>query len=246
MSWRSASTCGSMPRSRSVALVTGPIETTRAPSGTPPAAVEEEAHGGAGGEGHVRGARERRALGSSSGSAHRVVEREHVAPRRRARAGRRAARRAPRPRAPPARACPPRHVGERLEQRLGHEALGHHVGADAVRAQLGGRARADGRHRARRRAGARRRRGASKNSRTPLGLVKQIRSKSSIRGSSTGRGSIRIAGASTTSAPSAAQPRGQLARLRAGARDRHHLPVQRPALEPGERRRAAPPPGRPA
>ncbi len=33
MSWRSASTCTVSPCSRAVALVTGPIETTRAPSG---------------------------------------------------------------------------------------------------------------------------------------------------------------------------------------------------------------------
>ena len=38
MSWRSASTCTSMPSSRAVALVTGPIDTTRAPSSAPPKA----------------------------------------------------------------------------------------------------------------------------------------------------------------------------------------------------------------
>ena len=42
MSWRSASTCTVSPSSRAVALVTGPIDTTRAPSGTrPPDSVKK-------------------------------------------------------------------------------------------------------------------------------------------------------------------------------------------------------------
>ncbi len=36
MSWRAASTCGSMPCSRSVSLVIGPIDTTRASPTRPP------------------------------------------------------------------------------------------------------------------------------------------------------------------------------------------------------------------
>ena len=49
------------------------------------------------------------------------------------------------------------------------------------------------------------------------------------------RGSIRIAGSSTTSAPSAAQGRRDPARLRAGAGDDHPPAPERPALEPGDR-----------
>ena len=97
----------SRPCSRAVSLVTGPIETTRAPSGGRAAGLEEEAHGGAGGEGHVGGAAERRELLVGERLGHGLVERHHVAPRRRARAGRRAARRAPPPRGPPARRGPP-------------------------------------------------------------------------------------------------------------------------------------------
>ena len=43
MSWRSASTAGSSPRSRKAALVTGPMLTSRAFGGTV-SALEEEPH----------------------------------------------------------------------------------------------------------------------------------------------------------------------------------------------------------
>ena len=95
----------SRPCSRRVALVTGPIDTTRAPSGRP-RRVAEEAHRGAGGEGDVVGARERR-VGVRERLGHRVVERDAPPPRRRARAGRRAACRGPRRRGPRAPAGPP-------------------------------------------------------------------------------------------------------------------------------------------
>ena len=42
MSWRSASTSGSRPCSRAVALVTGPIDTTRAPRGHAPPASRKK------------------------------------------------------------------------------------------------------------------------------------------------------------------------------------------------------------
>ena len=58
MSWRSASTSTSSPSSRAVALVTGPIETTRGPSREPLGSAErlaEEAHGRGAREGDVVG-----------------------------------------------------------------------------------------------------------------------------------------------------------------------------------------------
>ena len=243
MSWRSASTCGSMPCSRRVALVTGPIETTRA-AAQPPAALEEEAHGGAGGEGHVRGAGQRLALRRRA--ARRRCRRAPARPpRRRARAGRRAARRAPRPRAPPARACRPRlrlsassrpsatkrsgTTSARMPCSRSSAAVPGPIAATCTPAS----ARASAVERVEEEAHAVRAREADQRVGPRSGAA------------STARGSIRIAGVSSTSAPSAAQPRRQLARLRAGARDGHHLPVQRPPLEPGERVAQRRPPGRP-
>ncbi len=75
---------------------------------------------------------------------------------------------------------------------------------------------------------------ASKNSRTPFGLVKQIRSWVGVRQLDRerldpDRGRLDHLGAER------AQPLGEPARLGARPRDRHHLPVQRAPLEPRER-----------
>ena len=109
MSCRSASTSGSWPCSRSVALVTGPMLASRVPGRRSVAdRVEEEAHGRGGGEGHVVGGGHGGALLVAERLGDRLVERHARRPRRRARAARRAARRGPRRRGPPAPARPAR------------------------------------------------------------------------------------------------------------------------------------------
>ena len=124
MSWRSASTSGSRPCSRSLALVTGPMLTSRGRVAEPrrPADREQEAHGRGGGEGHVVGAADRRELLLGQRLDHGLVQRQHVDLGAARRAAHRARRRGPRPRA--RHQCPRhRHAPERLDQPLGHEPL---------------------------------------------------------------------------------------------------------------------------
>ena len=213
----------------------------------PRAGLEQEAHGRAGGEGHVgRPARAPASCGVAERLGDGVVERRRRRPRRRARAARRAARRAPRPRARRARAGPrPRRAPSASTSASATKRSGTTSGADAVRERAPRRCRARWRRRCaageRARVASARAASASKNRRTPFGLVKQtsayspIRSIASRSSPSTGRGSIRIAGVSTTSAPSSRSRAGQAARLRAGARDGDHLAVERPPLEPRDR-----------
>ena len=247
MSWRSASTSTSQPElARGGAGHRPDRDHARAVRARAPPRLEEEADRGAGGEGHVVGALERSTSSLAERLGHRVVERPRRPPARRARAARRAARRAPRPPARPAPRWP--STGTSTSASTSASAI-ERAGTTsaAMPAPRAARPPCPGRWRPpwRRRARARRAppaASASNSSRTPLGLVKQTRAYSRIarhaprRSSpSTGRGSIRIAGVSTTSAPSSREPRGQPAGLRARAGDRHHPAVQRPALEPGQR-----------
>ena len=138
------------PRSVAVLDVTGPIETTSGcGSGMPPTTVDE-----------VRDGRRRRERERVDGTAADAVERvgigrrdhgsvdpEHVdlVPPRRQPGGQHVARLlGPGEEHPLARR--PR-VGERLEQRLGHEPRRHEVGTDAPRRECIGRSRPDGRDR---------------------------------------------------------------------------------------------------
>ena len=186
-----------------------------------------------------------RALGLGERLGHGLVERHVVDLARRARAARPAARRAPPPRAPRARAVP-RPARPPAPRRAPRPRT---APAPRRRECRGGRARRRCRDRSPRRSragegagvAAAARRAPSNSSRTPFGLVRQTSEYSldpldRLRSSpSSGRGSIRIAGVSTTSAPSSRSRAAEAARLRAGARDGHHLAVQRPPLEPGDR-----------
>ena len=124
----SASTCGLEPglaqrRARRRARSRRSAGPSSAPRGG-----EEEAHGRGGRERDVVGGGGR-ARGRRRRAARRPSRRARARrPRRRARAARRAARRGPRARA---RSSARAHVdaGERLDQALGHRALGHDVGA---------------------------------------------------------------------------------------------------------------------
>ena len=171
------------PCSRSVALVTGPIETIRVVgrrAASPPAAVQEEAHGRGGGErdvvgragaGRERARRERLGDGLVQrehvdlGAARAQRVGQHVARLARARDQRalrpgtlaRAPRRAPRPRSAPARR-------RRAMPCAGQRPRG--ARADRRHRRAGQRARVARRPRARR----------SNSSCTPLGLVRQTRS----------------------------------------------------------------------
>ena len=126
----SASTSGSRPCSRSVSLVTGPIETIRVAAesaGVAARRLQEEAHRRGRGEGDVVGlarAPAARAARAARRASHTAPARP---PRRPARAARPGARRAPRARA--RQRARHRQLGERLDERLGDEALGHDVGA---------------------------------------------------------------------------------------------------------------------
>ena len=126
------------------------------------------------------------------------------------------------------------HVGQRLEQALGHEALGHHVRAHPVPLELGGGAGTDGGDGG---AGERPRVAAE---RVEVGAdAVRAREADQVIGLRPGeqngarldpdRGRLEHLGAQL------AQPRGEAAGLVAGARDRDDLAVQRTALEPGER-----------
>ena len=246
MSWRSASTSTSRPASRAASLVTGPIETTRAPRGKrSPSASTRLAHGRGGGEGDVVGALGRLDRLRVGLLADRLVEGddvdlgaalaqrvgEHVAGL--GGAGDEHA------------AALDLDLGERLDQRLGDEALGDDVGGDPVLGEGARRCRGRSRRRSRRRARGRRGpRAGQRLEQQPdavgAGQADQRVGRRSRRprrrtSSLSIRGSIRIAGSSTTSAPSAAQRRGEAARLGAGAGDDDAAAVQRAALEPGER-----------
>ena len=203
------------------------------------ARLEEEAHGRAGGEGDVVARPSgRSSWASSSGSATRVVQRQHVD------LGAALAERVGQHVARLGRAChehaPPldRHRLERLDERLGDRALAAPRRRDAAAAQLAppcpGRSRRPSRPRARARRRRAQRRPSAARRRSGCD-ARRARSAVDAAASDSTRGSIRIAGASITSAPSAAQPRGQPARLRPRPRDGHDLAVQRPRLEPGER-----------
>ena len=225
MSCRSASTSGSSPCSRSVALVTGPIETIRAPSAArPPAGLEEEAHGRGGGEGDVVGARARAAsVAVVERLGDRLVERDDVdlGAALAQRVGQHVAGLGG---ARDERAASTGTSRERLDQRLGDRALGHDVGARsraraAPRAVPGPIAATVAPASARASRPAARRRSNSR--RTPFGLVRQTRSYAR-----------RASGASPAQrldpdrrrldhlGAERAQPRGEPARLRARARDR--------------------------
>ena len=251
MSWRSASTCTSRPSSRAVALVTGPIETTRAPSGTPPPGLDEEAHRGAGGERHVVGARERRRAARRRAARRRCRRGPPRRPRRRARAA---------PSGSTSRASAARATSTRLSlhraprssastSASATERSRHHVGADPAARQLARRcpgrsprrvtpasARASPPRPARRSSSAH-----AVGAREADERVVADRAPREL--AVTGRGSIRIAGVSTTSAPSA---RSRAASPLACARARvtaTTCAVQRPPLEPGERLAQARRPG---
>ena len=79
MSCRAASTWGSRPCSRRVALVTGPMLTNRARSGTRPPGGEEERDGRGGGERDVVGRRPAPACSAlAERLGHRLIQRHHV------------------------------------------------------------------------------------------------------------------------------------------------------------------------
>ena len=183
MSWRSASTSTRRPSSRAVALVTGPIDTTRALAGKPVAAAErldEVPHGRGAREGHVVGVRDRAPLPPRRAPR----ARSRRAPRRRPSApglarARRAARRAPPPRARSARACrsTPRSTSSAASDSA-IERSGTTSARSAVAREGGRRARPD---RGDRRAGERARvvpaaASASISRSAPFGLVRQTTS----------------------------------------------------------------------
>ena len=104
MSWRSASTCGSSPCSRSASLVTGPMLTSRPRRAdpSPPRLETRNLHGRGRGERHVVGGRAPRPAAPRSAARPPSRRARRRRPRRPARAARRAARPAPRRRGPPA------------------------------------------------------------------------------------------------------------------------------------------------
>ena len=254
MSWRSASTSTSSPASRAASLVTGPIETTRAPAGKRAAErLGQVADGRGRGEGDVVGALRRLDRLRLGLLADRLIEGDGVdlGAALAQRVGKDVAGLGGAGDEDPA--ALDLDLGERLDQRLGDEALGHDVGVDAV---LGERlARCPGPIAATvapasARASRPGRRQRLEQQPRAVGLVTQtseyspIASTAARTSSLSIRGSIRIAGSSTASAPSAAQGRGEAAGLGAGAGDDDPAAVQRPPLEPGERlaarRRPAP------
>ena len=140
MVWGSASASTRRPRSRAVSDVTGPIETTSGcGSGSVPTQVDRSSSTVDDDVNVIASTRRRRAPGrarrASGRAVHGAVHGEHVdrvAARRRAR---RAARRAPARRGASSTRCAGAlGLREGVEQRLGDEALGHEVGADAARA----------------------------------------------------------------------------------------------------------------
>ena len=144
MSCRSASTCTSSPCSRAVALVTGPIDTSRALAGNAPAASIRKRTVERGGEGHVVGpapAPRGRRRPAARPPCRRAPPRPPGRPARASASG--STSRASAARATITRRPSTGTSSERLHQRLGDRARGHHVGADAVLGQPRGGARAD-------------------------------------------------------------------------------------------------------
>ena len=185
------------PRSRSVSLVTGPIETARSRARS--AGVQRRPARSSTVDDDVNVTRSARITASAStGSRTRAVERDLVdlgarAPRRpvgRARA-RALGRRDQHP--------PAGDVAQRLEQPLLDGLLRHDVGLDPARAERRRRWRGRPPRRARPRSAARRRPAAAR----PRWRWSGRRCRSAPgRAARTASGSIRIAGASTTAAPS--------------------------------------------
>ena len=231
--------CGRAPRrrarspaSRSASLVTGPIETIRGPGERAAPASRKKRTGRGAGEGDVVGAqRGARSASASSGLGDGLVERDHVdlGAALAQRVGQHVARLGG---AGDQRRASPATSRERLDQRLGDEPLGHDVGARrrASRSARGGPG-AD-----RRDVGAGERAGVAAR---PPALEQQLARRSGSSGrrgrsvlerrdADRSSGSIRIAGSSTTSAPSARSRRGELAGLRAGPGDDDAAAVQRP------------------
>ena len=198
-----------------------------APAARPPS-LEEEADGGAGGEGHVVASLERGALRVAERLGARCRRARRRRPGRRARAARRAARRAPRPRARRGRAARrARTPASASTSASATNALGHDVRprSPCSRERRGG-ARARSRRPSRpASARASRRAASASNSRRDAVRAREADERvladprSARAARRRRRGSIRIAGRLDDLGAQLAQPRGQPARLRAGARD---------------------------